>query len=355
MTIFHIDMLPAREGDCLWIEYGPVDNPYRILIDGGRKLAWASLKARMEALPIDQRTFELLILTHVDADHIEGLLELVGQENPPVHFKDVWFNAHHHLLPPVEEMGAKQGEAFSAGIQKHGWPWNKAFDGGAAAIAEDGALPRSTLGGGLEIILLSPDRTQLAALEPVWRRELEKAGLVPGSAPADTDDDGVESLGALRPNEVAEAARVPFTPDRSEANGSSICVLLQYEGRTALLSGDAHAARVVASLAKLGEEPLALDAIKLSHHGSRGTHSVELMAWIRPHRVLVSTDGSRHKHPHLEAIARTLMHAERPLQLVFNYRSTQSQQWNAAALKRDLNYETAYPAEDAAGFMRVEL
>jgi hypothetical protein len=74
MSIFRIDMLPGREGDCLWIEYGDAARPRRILIDGGRKLAWQTLKQRFAALPADQRKFELLMLSHVDADHIEGLL-----------------------------------------------------------------------------------------------------------------------------------------------------------------------------------------------------------------------------------------------------------------------------------------
>ena len=44
------------------------------------------------------------------------------------------------------------------------------------------------------------------------------------------------------------------------------------------------------------------------HHGSHGTHSVELMQEIRAKRFLISTDGSRHKHPHIESIARTVKH-----------------------------------------------
>jgi hypothetical protein len=50
MSIFRIDMLPGREGDCLWIEYGDEDRPRRILIDGGRKVAWNTLKKRFAAL-----------------------------------------------------------------------------------------------------------------------------------------------------------------------------------------------------------------------------------------------------------------------------------------------------------------
>jgi len=85
----------------------------------------------------------------------------------------------------------------------------------------------------------------------------------------------VESLGALTVEEVEEAARSDFEPDRSEANGSSICVLLEFDGRKAVLTVDGHAELMTASLSKLRRNglPIALDAFKLSHHGSHGRNS----------------------------------------------------------------------------------
>ena len=117
MSVFRIDMLPAREGDCLWIEYGDANRPRRMLIDGGRQLAYDTLKQRFAALPANQRQFELLILTHVDADHIEGLLKLVKDPDLPVNFKDVWFNGYRHLSRNLEELGALQGLFFADGLR----------------------------------------------------------------------------------------------------------------------------------------------------------------------------------------------------------------------------------------------
>ena len=33
--MFTIELLPAAHGDAIWLEYGPVAQPHRILIDGG--------------------------------------------------------------------------------------------------------------------------------------------------------------------------------------------------------------------------------------------------------------------------------------------------------------------------------
>jgi beta-lactamase superfamily II metal-dependent hydrolase len=355
MSIFRIDMLPGREGDCLWIEYGDSARPRRILIDGGRKLAWKTLKARFAALPTDQRQFELLMLSHVDADHIEGLLELVREPDLPVSFKDVWFNGHRHL-ERVESLGAKQGEDFTKGILAKRWDWNAAFDGKSVVIPDSGELPVKALADGMRLTLVSPTWDKLEKLEPVWTRELKKAGLL-GAEEPDTDSAGVESLGALTVDEVEEAARSDFEPDRSEANGSSICVLAEFDGRKAVLTGDGHAELLAASLSKLRKngQPVALDAYKLSHHGSHGTHSVEVMEQIRSKRFLVSTDGSRHKHPHVESLARTVKHGGGDIELVFNYETTHTSKWNVSGLKNRFGYAPVYPAAAEAGMIRTEL
>jgi beta-lactamase superfamily II metal-dependent hydrolase len=354
MSVFRIDMLPAREGDCLWIEYGDAARPRRILIDGGRKLAWQTLKPRFSALPPEQREFELLILSHVDADHIEGLLAMLKAPDLPVRFKDVWFNGHRHL-ERIESLGAKQGEEFTGGIEAKGWDWNAAFDGKSVVIPDSGELPVKTLGEGMKLTLLSPTWQKLEKLEPVWTEELRRAGLL-GPEQQDTDSAGVESLGALTADEVEEAAASDFERDTSEANGSSICVLAEFDGRKVVLTGDGHAELLAASLAKLRGHggPVALDAFKLSHHGSRGTHSVELMQEISAKRFLVSTDGSRHKHPHVESIARTVKHGGGDIKLVFN-ESPHTSKWDVGGLKSRFGYETIYPEADAGGMIRTEL
>lgn len=356
MSLFRIDMLPAREGDCLWIEYGDPARPHRILIDGGRQLAYKTLADRFSKLPADQREFELLMLTHVDADHVEGLLKLVADPNLPVRFKDVWFNGYRHLHR-TESFGAGQGEKFTEGIQKKGWDWNAAFDGKSVVLPDSGELPVKPLAEGMRLTLLSPTWDKLEKMEPVWRKEVEKAGLRRKKPAPDTDPPGLESFGALNVEDVEDGARSNFEGDDSEANGTSIAVLAEFDGRRVVLTGDAHAEVLAASLAKLGgpDRPIAIDAYKLSHHGSRGTHSAELMHQMRCKRFLVSSDGSRHKHPHVESLARTVKHAGGGIELFFNYASEQSRAWDRTELKTRYGYEALYPREGEEGLRRIEL
>jgi hypothetical protein len=57
----HIEMLPAERGDCIWIEYGNRHRPHGVLIDGGPLVSFGHLRDRIEALPSDQRRFELFV------------------------------------------------------------------------------------------------------------------------------------------------------------------------------------------------------------------------------------------------------------------------------------------------------
>jgi hypothetical protein len=357
-------MLPAREGDCLWIEYGDEKRPRRVLIDGGRQSTYAILRQRFAVLPAEQSEFELLILSHVDADHIEGFLKLVADPELPVRFKDVWFNGRYHLYRPEsrpespEEFGARQGEAFSRGILSRGWDWNAAFGGASIVIPDDGVLPVKNLADGLKLTVLSPTWPNLVKLRPVWDRELEKAGMGAQILAPDTDSPALESFGGLSVEVVEEAAATEFEADDSAANGSSICVLVEFDGRSAVLTGDAHADTITASLAKLHEgrgHTVKLDAYKLSHHGSRGTHSVDVMRQIHCRRFLVSSDGSRHKHPHVESIARTIRHSGGRIEIVCNYRSEQTTAWDVSALKKRYGYKLIFPTEDEPGIARVDL
>ena len=53
--VFRIEMLPARQGDALWIEYGAPDDPARVLIDAGyfapEDMTLAALKTWLAADP----------------------------------------------------------------------------------------------------------------------------------------------------------------------------------------------------------------------------------------------------------------------------------------------------------------
>lgn len=339
--MFRIEMLPAEQGDCLWIEYGPGRGPVRrVLIDGGTPKTYAALREKILALDPADRHFELFIITHIDSDHIGGTLELVEDERLGVTYGDVWFNGYKHL---TEELGAVQGERLSRALE--GLPWNRAFDGRAVVVPPRGKLPRKVLPGGLALTLLSPTRAELARLRPVWEREARRAGLVPGARRRiEKEEPGVLGEEAI---DIAKLAERPFKSDTAEANGASIAIIAEYKGKRCLFGADAYAQVMEASLRRLAassrKKRVEIAAFKVAHHGSRANLSNDLLAVLSCRRYLISTNGKIFRHPNPEAIARILRHGGRSPELYFNYRTTHNEVWDRADLERAYRYQTHYP------------
>lgn len=357
-SIFTVDMLPAREGDCLWVEFGDAARPHRMIIDGGRSIAYNTLSERFAKLPPDQRELDLLVCTHVDADHIEGLLKLVEDPNLNVSFADVWLNGFVHLKRPtgLESFGAKQGERFADGIVDRGWRWNGAFSHASVVITDEGPLPQLTLAGGMKITLLSPDWNGLEGFRSKWEDEVRAAGMVPGVTPVQSSPEGLERFGALSVQKVEELASAPFKKDGSKANETSIAFLATFGGKTVLFAGDAHADVLESSLRRLTHgAPVAADAFKLSHHGAQGTLTKELLAMLDCSTFLVSTDGSRHEHPDREAIARILVNRQGPKRIVGNYNSDSMLEWDIRTLQNHFEYTLDLPAaaDDGIGHLKL--
>lgn len=235
-----IDMPPARQGDALWVEYG--DPQRRMLIDGGVAETWDRLRTRIEALPGDHRHFELLVVSHIDNDHIQGVLPLLEEaEELGVTFGDVWFNGYRHLPEtPIESLGPVEGERITTLLAERPFHWNEAFDGRAVAVPDgDGAPPRRDLDGGLSLTVLSPGPTQLERLKPVWSTVVTDHNLNPAITPEPPTPlpEGVESLGATP--DVDQLAAKPFKADTAPANGASIVLLLEFQGGpAAILAAD---------------------------------------------------------------------------------------------------------------------
>lgn len=349
-----IAMLAAGHGDSLWIEYGDPHQPRRVLIDGGAAGTYKrALRPRLLALPDDQRRFELLIVTHVDADHITGILDLLEDESIGFVAEDIWFNGYRHLPDEAPDtMGAVQGERLTAALTRPGVRWNAAFARRAAAVPADGPLPRVELAGGLALTLLSPTPAKLAELKPKWEAEVRKAGLEPGVAASVETAEGFELLGAP---DIDALASQPFVEDAAEANGSSVAVLAEFEGRSLLLTGDAHPSVLVDAIGRVAPERrdargrLPIDACKLPHHASKANVSRALLGALACPQYLCSTNGAYFRHPDPQAVARVIKWGGAQPALVFNYRSRFSSAWASKRLSARYGYTAAYPDGETEG------
>lgn len=83
-----IEILQAGTGDSIWVSH----NKKNIVIDGGKSTA--AIRAKYSKMPQDE-IIDLLVVTHIDSDHIAGIIALVKhmKEIGETHrLKQVWFN-----------------------------------------------------------------------------------------------------------------------------------------------------------------------------------------------------------------------------------------------------------------------
>lgn len=359
-AMFDVEMLPAENGDCLLVEYGDPARPHRVLVDCG---APSIAPVVAERLARDGRPLELFVLTHIDADHISGVLPLFGGTGPRPVVHDIWFNGRDQLDAPF--LGVKQGEAFSELLERLKLPWNRAATAAGATrpapivLPPDGTLPVFTLPGGLTLTLLSPGIDELHRLARHWDAELaELKSPAPALLGRKQPPPPVTDLAAF---DVAALAAKGPARDPSVANGSSIAFLAEFDGRSILLTGDAHAEVLARSIRGLQRsrgrdgQRLAVSALKLSHHGSANATTQELLELLDCRQYLVSSNGKMFYHPDREAIARVIVHGGPQPALHFNYRAPLNALWEAPELQQRHGYRAHYPAPDAGPGLRVSL
>lgn len=363
-----IRMLPAKEGDALWITWGTAAAPHRMLIDMGTEGVGKKVRTRLLALPEAQRKLDLVVVTHVDRDHIGGVLTCLAEadEIPGLEIADVWFNGFTHLTggkvtlaPGLEPMGPAQGERLSVWLRKQ--RWNLAFGGHACVRTPGKPLQTATLHDDLKLTVIGSTTAKLASFVDEWEEEVH-AALASGNLTEDQVTPGLEIMGTgVKPvlesqDDLEELAATATSNDSAKANGSSIALLLEYQGKSVVLAGDAHSEDLIEGLkAARGNGRVAIDAFKLPHHASQANVTRALVEKVECPVWLVSTDGTRFKHPDPAAIARILVHG-RPFDplLAFNARSKFSGWWDDADWKDLFDYRTEYGSADDGHELRFD-
>lgn len=362
--MLEIHMLPAREGDALWVSWGDGRIDHRLIVDMGTQATGVELRQRIEAFPESQRNFELLVITHVDRDHIGGALTCLAEAEPleGLRISDVWFNGWSHLdgkstrvggVAPrgeLEAWGPTHGERFSSWL--NGQRWNGEFSGGPVCHFRGERPVTKALAGGVEVTVLGPTANRLSEFRPVWKEEIQNAltnersrQLMPN-----LEFFGRESPPRLESRiDLDDLAESDIKKDTSKANGSSIALVIEYEGKRILLAGDAYPQDLVESLVEWkGQLPVDFHAVKLSHHGSAKSLTDQFVRAVRTSHWLFSTDGTRYGHPDAAAVARVLRSSTLPPTLCFNVPSKYNRYWDSDDWRTMYGYETCY-GTDADG------
>lgn len=315
-------VLKAINGDSLLI-YGEFNGEQRnLLIDGGPKAAYerrnrkGDLHRALSEIKEKGERIDLLILTHVDDDHVGGLLEGFKHNGLLAELVDeVWFNSGrsiHRAFGQVEDPSnllefdsvrtgtdADNQTSIGQGVKFEDFiTGQRIWD---QELIETGQVHDFY---GAKITILSPARSNLEKLLGKWTRE------APDSLTSADQKDYDLSFDEL-------LAEDTFKEDSSVHNGSSIALLFESDGARLLLLADAHDDVVQASIRALKDEAgdfyseansLEVDYVKLSHHGSQYNTSSAFLRLVKSENFIVSTDGSKHGLPNKRTLARIAKH-----------------------------------------------
>jgi beta-lactamase superfamily II metal-dependent hydrolase len=299
-----LSILPAYNGDSILIRtFDENKEEFIILIDGGTSATFDySLKKNLKGIS----KINLLVLTHIDSDHIGGLIKFFKNSLiDEIEIDEIWMNQpDYEFNKTIIEKGlisVAQAENLKALFQE------KKPDSKIREITiEDNIISIK----GLEFIILSPTVEIKNMLYEVWKKE--KDTLILKQADLEVN---ICSITTDYSKSLEELSKINFKPDSTingdVYNSSSIAFLLKCPDVNLLLLADSRAEIIVESLKKLGHNeayPLEVDYVKISHHGSLNNTSQELLSLIKSNNYLISTNGgtASHKHPSRETIARII-------------------------------------------------
>lgn len=364
-----IEMLPASQGDCILVTMPDAD--IRILIDGGIGDTYKdSLKERLLQLNSENKAIDLLVVTHIDNDHIGGIVELLKEngsdsESKIIKIENIWHNSYRHLqfdralqtgkaeeqiLKKViakgavqekqekksgrREISALQGTTLAAMILQGGYCWNSQF-GGMAVSSQTGKI---YLGQCCAIRVLLPGRKELEMLAKEWRYQLKRSRFsfqfsenelfddafeyyyryLSGQTKGERKQTAAEKRDAATGKTIEELAGYQAVADSSKANLSSISFLLEYRGKKILFLAD----NIAENALKMADGETYFDAVKLPHHGSVKNTSDAFLTQCITERYLISTNSMKHGHPDLETLAKIInKDTDFKKRIFFNYKA----------------------------------
>jgi Metallo-beta-lactamase superfamily len=337
-----------------------------VLVDGGYAQTFDEhiLPDLLEVARRGER-LDLVIASHIDADHIAGLIRfLTVNESSAVSkivpIDGIWHNSlrsltsmndadihsadrqildaihrRGHPAPAVnvpnepKEISARQGSSLASLIHSGGYRWN--VHDGTTSIALERTPVFQLAEGNIHVI--GPAQKRIDELLKWWKGRLRQMGYNGPTGAGDVIDDAFELMceyegesAASRPVPVSARGRKNlediYEPDISITNGSSIATIVELGGVRILMLADAWAEDVVQALRVLQSngDSMFFDAIKISHHGSLRNTSPDLLQLIDAPRYIVSSNGNAHDHPDVEVLVAIV---DRPASfsrtLYFNY------------------------------------
>lgn len=391
MNKVNIELFPASYGESILVSCQG-KNKTNILIDMGFISTYNnSIRNRLKILKDNEQCINLLVFTHLDADHMSGGLAFLkenGNALKPsiISVNEIWFNSIKHLplstrkiqlndkeklilkticskryprelyVGSTNDISCQQALTLCRLINENGYNWNEM----CIKSSTSKELNEIIINDEVKVIILSPTENKLNDLIDVWKDELLSMGIKSTLSEDDEYDKAFELLlvnlipkikttfskeCSLSISDIEKLSKQEnFNEDKDKVNGSSISFILEFYRRKFLFLADSHPRVIEEGLRHYMKnecEKIHFDAVKISHHGSANNTSVELLNMISCNKFIICTNGARFEHPDDETIARiicsdTTIHKK----IISNYKSKSIKKFNNNhKLMAKYNYE----------------
>jgi hypothetical protein len=355
--VFALTAIQAFFGDCLLLEYGTTHHPKYMLIDGGPEDTYTEhLSHVLGELNDEGHDLELMILSHVDTDHVTGLLDYIAELSSGVTtlpaIGGLWHNSFAKTIDQTGILAARaqallatagaqvmshaavaiNGIAEGAQLRNHALALPISLNDGFAndvIIADTAGAARSF--SNLSLTVVGPTQKNLNDLRSKWEEWLD------------------EAENAVNSGKV----RVMANSDKSVANLSSIQLLAEADGKSMLLTGDGRSDHLIQALDQAGlldpQGKLHVDLLKLPHHGSDRNATKTFFKNVTADIYVASANG-RDKNPDLATLIWIVEAAEkagRSIEIVCTNETDSTQKLVSEYPPSDYGYTlTIMPASD---------
>lgn len=319
---FNVTLLSHETADSFLLSIGNGKCETHILIDGGLSKDTKKLIPYIKSLKESGRSLDLVIVTHVDKDHIGGVLNLFRDDLITKDFvKEVWFNGKSANVPSHWPDSLKVG--FEQGNKLSKLLCNKKI--AYRSVSAD--VRPQFINKVCKIRVLGPSWT---ALEQVYKDWKEHDSLKVGAEIPDHDVPWNEF-------DIDE-----FVEDKSSKNRSSIVVSIEeiLTGKTAIFSGDS----VPSEILEYVPFPRNIELFKIPHHGSKFNTNKALIERIRAKRYIIPA-GADSKKPHKKMLHTLLFNGNRECELY-----VPESNWSVQAIQESTKANSCNVVEYSTGY-----
>lgn len=361
-----LKIIPASYGDSFLLSIKEENQFINILIDGGFSKTYDDyLQDLIKELAEKNQKLNLVINTHIDSDHIRGLISFFIENNKKqiIKIEDIWFNGLEQIINRYpnkpekededekivdnilkkgyedefeenEQISSKEGVALSGLIEFGQYNHNQNNNGKAI----NSEIKEISLSENVKIKIINPNLEKLQALEKEWLEEMNKLNFhfsIPKNQNLVSSfefiisrlknfykeqDIKISSIDELKLylSDLKER-------DTSIVNDSSISFVIEAYDKKLLFLGDAiikniEECNIIKELKNIYGENYIFDLIKLPHHGSAYNITKDFINLFSGNEYIVSTNSEKHRHPDLSVLANIIcQNPQEEKTIIFNY------------------------------------